>query len=70
MESVVIENIPYDALAIMGSLFEKGNIVNSYGISANIHGFSITLPLCQPKAERSASLQYSPLTTPSSQGPV
>ena len=65
MESVVIENIPYDALAIMGSLFEKGNIVNSYRLIANIHGFSITLQLCQPKTERSALTENSPLTTPS-----
>ena len=50
----------------MGSLFEKGNTVNSYRLFGNTHGFSITFQLCQPKSATPGISEYSPLTTPNS----
>ena len=66
MDSVVIENIPYEAIAIMSSLFEKGNTVNSYRIIGNTHGFTITFQMCLPKEAKPGIQEYSPLATPKS----
>ena len=63
MEALVAENIPSEAIDIMGSLFVKGNIVDSFKIVCNSHGFSITFHLNKAKSSYDES---SPLATPSS----
>ena len=63
MESAIIDNLPTEILNIMTSLFEKGNIVNSYRMTGNAHGFSITLQLYQ---SMSTIHSGSPLMTPRS----
>ena len=59
-----MDNIPSEALFILGSLFQKGNLVDSFKIAGNNYGFSVTLHLSMTKTEISDS---SPLATPSTQ---
>ena len=56
-------NLPVDAMNIMAMLFDKRNIVNSYKLVANGHGFSFTLQLNQTNKE-----QPSALSTPRTMG--
>ena len=59
----ITNNLPVDAMNIMAMLFDKGNIVNSYKLVANGHGFSFTLQLNQTNKE-----QPSALSTPRTMG--
>ena len=63
MDTTIADHLPMQALDIMGSFFEKGNIVNSFKRVGNAYGFSLTFQLSAPK---SSSPELSPLTTPNS----